>query len=261
MMTNTIIITGASGAIGGAIALGAAKSGFDSIHVIGRNEAKLITLKKQIEAAHPMVRIHIWVMDLSQKKHILSMRKQWEGPLTCLVNNAAIAPPRRMETPEGIEMQFATNVLSYYWMAQVFENALTQAKEPRVVNVASYWAGDVDLNDLQFNQRSYDNNTAYRQSKALDRMLTKALANHWQSLGIMVNSCHPGDVNSRLSNDLGFGGHESPDQGAATPLYLATMPYNPKMTGLYMEQNQKKNCPFSQKTSDVEQLWDYCLTF
>jgi hypothetical protein len=27
----------------------------------------------------------------------------------------------------------------------------------RVVNVASYWAGGLDLNDLEFTRRSYDN--------------------------------------------------------------------------------------------------------
>jgi NAD(P)-dependent dehydrogenase (short-subunit alcohol dehydrogenase family) len=35
--------------------------------------------------------------------------------LTLLVNNAAICPPKREETTEGIELAFATNVLSYLW--------------------------------------------------------------------------------------------------------------------------------------------------
>jgi retinol dehydrogenase 12 len=34
----------------------------------------------------------------------------------------------------------------------------------RVVNVASYWAGGLDLNDLEFTRRSYDNDQAYRYS-------------------------------------------------------------------------------------------------
>jgi len=39
---------------------------------------------------------------------------EWEGPLHVLVNNAGTTPRQRMETLEGIEMQFATNVLGYF---------------------------------------------------------------------------------------------------------------------------------------------------
>ena len=46
----------------------------------------------------------------------------------------------------------------------------------RVVNVASYWAGGLDLEDLEFKRRRYDNDAAYRQSKQADRMLTVAFA-------------------------------------------------------------------------------------
>jgi len=37
----------------------------------------------------------------------------------------------------------------------------------------------------------------------------------------VVNACHPGDVVSTLRRNLGFGGHETPDQAASTPAWLA----------------------------------------
>jgi len=41
--------------------------------------------------------------------------------------------------------------------------AILKASVPRVSsNVASYWAGGLDLNDLEFTRRSYDNDQAYR---------------------------------------------------------------------------------------------------
>jgi NAD(P)-dependent dehydrogenase (short-subunit alcohol dehydrogenase family) len=33
-----------------------------------------------------------------------------------LINNAAVTPRTREETNEGIELQWATNVLGYFWM-------------------------------------------------------------------------------------------------------------------------------------------------
>ena len=46
-------------------------------------------------------------------------------------------------------------------------------------------------------------------------MLTVAFAEKLNAFNITVVSCHPGDVNSKLSNDLGFGGHASFGQGGA----------------------------------------------
>jgi NAD(P)-dependent dehydrogenase (short-subunit alcohol dehydrogenase family) len=92
------------------------------------------------------------------------------------------------------------------------------------VNVASYWAGGLDLGDLEFKRRPYDNDQAYRQSKQADRMLSVAFAERLREHRVWVNACHPGDVRSRLSANLGFGGHETPEQGAATPVWLATAP-------------------------------------
>ena len=99
-------------------------------------------------------------------------------------------------TREGIEQQFATNVLGYFWMIEAFIERLKQGSGTRIVNVASYWAGGLDLHDLEFKKRRYNNDAAYRQSKQADRMLTVAFAKRLQPLDITVNACHPGDVNS-----------------------------------------------------------------
>lgn len=55
-------------------------------------------------------------------------------------------------------------------------------------------------------------------------MLTVAFATRLAPYGITINACHPGNVNSRLSNDLGIGGQTSPAEGADTPVWLATDP-------------------------------------
>jgi retinol dehydrogenase-13 len=163
-------------------------------------------------------RVRYELVDLSRWSSIRAMAARWRGPLTVLVNNAAVTPRRRQETPEGIELQFATNVLGYFWMTHVFSEHLTRSSPARVVNVASYWAGGLDLNDLEFLRRRYKNGEAYRQSKQADRMLTVAFAEKLRSFKVAVNACHPGDVNSRLSNNLGFGGHSTPNEGAKTPV-------------------------------------------
>jgi len=56
-----------------------------------------------------------------------------------LINNAACTSRTRQETPEGIEMQFATNVLGYFRLIDEFTAILKASVPARIVNVASYW--------------------------------------------------------------------------------------------------------------------------
>ena len=170
-------------------------------------------------------------------------------------------PRQRHETPDGIEVQFATNVLGYFWMIQLFGDRLKASAPARVINVASYWAGDLDLTDLEFRERRYNNGTAYRRSKQANRMLTVAFATRLKPFGVTVNACHPGDVNSRLSNDLGFGGQTTPDEGADTPVWLATDPVGQHETGKYFEQRRETRCRFGEDTAAVEALYAACLAY
>jgi retinol dehydrogenase-13 len=93
-------------------------------------------------------------------------------------------------------------------MTTAFQDHLARSAPARVVNVASYWAGGLDLEDLEFKRRRYDNDGAYRQSKQADRMLTVAFAERLERSHVTVNACHPGDLVSTLSRNLGFGGHQ-----------------------------------------------------
>jgi hypothetical protein len=68
-------------------------------------------------------------------------------------------------------------------------------------------------------------------------------------------------VNSRLSNDLGLGGHTSPDEGADTPVWLATDPVGQRETGKYFEQRRETRCRFGEDTAAVEALYASCQIY
>jgi NAD(P)-dependent dehydrogenase (short-subunit alcohol dehydrogenase family) len=255
------LVTGATGAIGKAIARQIARKDGYAVVLHCRDERKGQAAVEEIKRSTGNA--HVWyeLADISSQAAVNELAARWPGRLDVLVNNAAATPHRRLETPEGIEMQWATNVLGYVWMTQVFAATLKQSAPARVVNVASYWAGDLDMKDLEFKRRRYNNNTAYRQSKQANRMLTAAFAARFKDQGITVNACHPGDVNSQLSNDLGFGGHESPDRGAETPVWLATDPSAGQETGKYFEHKRASRDRFTQDKSVVNQLYEICLRY
>ncbi len=255
------LVTGATGAIGKAIALQIAMQPGYRVVLLCRDRHRAAEAVSEITALSDNKRVSYEIVDVSSKDSIQDLAQHLEEPVHVLVNNAAVTPPVRRETPAGVELQFATNVLGYFWLTQAFSEQLRAESPSRVVNVASYWAGDLDLDDLEFRRRAYNNNTAYRQSKQANRMLTVAFAERFREYGITVNACHPGDVNSSLSNDLGFGGHESPEQGARTPTWLATDAIGQEETGKYFEYLQMQRCRFGEDKDAVDALYEACMAY
>lgn len=253
------LVTGATGAIGGAIAAGLVKRGYRVVVVArdaGRGKAAL-----RKAGGGRSDRVELAIADVSRREQVFQLAERLSEPLSVLVNDAAECPRRRQETPEGIERQFATNVLGYHWMMEAFEPSLERAAPARIVNVASYWAGGLDMDDLEFKRRSYDNDAAYRQSKQADRMLSAAWARRFEARRVTVNSCHPGDVRSRLSADLGFGGHETAEQAAETPLWLATEREGGEQTGGYFAHLRQETCRFSADPALNDELLRICMGY
>lgn len=255
---KTALVTGATGAIGTAITRKLLQTGSFRVIMVVKDEAKADSIMRQVIRETGKEDISRVRVDLSRKQEVFDFAKSLEHPVHVLVNNAACTPRQRLETPEGIEMQWATNVLGYFWMMQAFTEHLKSGAPSRIVNVASYWAGDLDFSDLEFRKRRYNNDTAYRQSKQADRMLTVAFAERLKPLNITVNACHPGDVNSKLSNNLGYGGHESPDQGARTPAWLAVSTEVEGITGKYFADQRQDLCHFSRDRRSIERLYEIC---
>ena len=267
---RTALVTGATGVIGKAIVEGLSHAGGIQVVPTGRNAEKLSTLYPS-----PSDRIlPPRVLDQGSKESILTLAAQWKYPLHILVINATATPKRREQTIEGIETQWAVNVLGYHRLIRAFAPILFRSSqemgEPsRIVVVASCWAGDLDLTDPEFKHRRYDNGVAYRQSKQAERMLSYAwglrLQEQYGAIPdgpfkgcsyITVNACHPGEVNTPLSNSLGFGGHESPEEGADTPVWVATAKDLAAVTGGWFTYRNRSVCRFASDTTAVQKLFE-----
>ena len=253
-------VTGATGSIGKAIAIQLAKLNLKVV-IIARDPEKSASAVEEIKTKSNNPAVTYKIADLSRKSSILSLAASWEGPLHILVNNAAVAPQSRLLSPEGIELQFATNVLGYFWMTKGFSTTLSDSSPSRIINVASYWAGGLDLNDLEFARRPYHNHDAYRQSKQANRMLTPIFSKLYNNQDISINACHPGDVRSPLSADLGFGGSQTALDGAKTPVWLASSPSLAGISGKYFENQKEVHCQFGAQTKLSEKLYEICETY
>ncbi len=257
-MKKTAVITGAYGVIGKAICEMMAEKDFALI-LIGRDALQLQNTCDEISKQTGNFDIRPAVVDLSCEEEIKRFTKELNEDISVLINNAGTTPQQRLETPEGIEMQWATNVLGYVWMKHYLQPRIVSGG--RIVNVASFYAGGLNIHDVEFKKRSYDNDTAYRQSKQANRMLSQYFAEEFKPYNIAVNSCHPGEISSKLSNNLGFNFPDPPRKGADTPVWLATSEEVNNMTGKYFEYRKLTPCQFCKNTDEIKALYKLCLSY
>jgi NAD(P)-dependent dehydrogenase (short-subunit alcohol dehydrogenase family) len=180
-----------------------------------------------------------------------------------LVNNAGLASAERRVTSDGYELTFATNVLGYHRLSLAMLDQLRGSAPARIVNVASTFAGDLDLDDLQFERRPYQELQAYAQSKACNRLLTWALARRLAGTGVTANAMAPGFVPSTglargLSPDTqrayaGRSGRTVQD-GADTAVWLAASPDVDGVNGQFFYDRRERPCEFRNPATE-EQLW------
>ena len=258
---RTLVITGATGAIGSALAHRLAALPDCRLILPVRDAERGERLASELQRVRADLELRIEQVDLERKAEIEAFAGRLDMPIQVLLNLAAVTPRQREQTPDGIERQFATNVLGYFWMIQSLLPQLRAGAPARVINVASYWAGGLRLDDLEFQRRSYDNDTAYRQSKQADRMLSAAFAERLAGDRISVNACHPGDVPSKLARNLGFGGHQSADEAADTPAWLATDEQGQEISGAYFAGRRREPCPFMRDRAEVEALFERCAAY
>jgi NAD(P)-dependent dehydrogenase (short-subunit alcohol dehydrogenase family) len=247
------LVTGAAGTFGKHIAAGLLAAGFETLCLV-RDAAKGDALLASLNAG---ARARAVVCDLSSAASIAAAVSGALGslPLEVLVNNAAVAPPARTEAADGTELQWATNVLAYHRVVLAALPALRAAREPRVVFVASQYAGGLDIRDACFAARAYEPHEAYRASKQANRMMAAAWAA--REPYILFTSCHPGIADSNVARGLGMSfsaTDEAGRAGADTPVYVATAPAAALQSGGYYVSRKLTRCAFAADAEAVRAL-------
>ena len=263
-----VVITGATSGIGKEVAADLASLG---AHVVlaCRDAFRAGRVAADINATAGAERAVVMTVDTADQSSIRAFGRAYRdryGSLDVLVNNAGVLLPARATSVDGVELTFATNVLGYHLVTTGLIDTLRAAAPSRVVNVASTFAGDLDLDDLQFERRAYDGMAAYAQSKACDRMLTWAWARRLQGESVTVNAMAPGlvlgtglyrDLPPEAKRGLEQLGGRSASEGAETAVWLASSPELDGVTGRFFERGAEVPCQFRDAAAE-ERLWRTC---
>jgi NAD(P)-dependent dehydrogenase (short-subunit alcohol dehydrogenase family) len=254
---KTALVTGATSGIGKHIAIGLARQGAKVI-IGARDRERGEVARRDIEASAGDAHIEIALVDVASFASIRAFAEdvgRREPRLDVLVHNAGAWFTERRLSADGHELTFATNVLGPHLITRLVQPLLEASGSARIVNVVSSFAGDYDVDDLDFVSRAYNGLSAYKQSKQALRMLTWGQAARLAGTGITSNAAAPGFVKTGFNrNARGFMATMmglsaklfavSPEKGAATPLWVASAPELAGVTGKYFDARKEKDGKF-----------------
>jgi retinol dehydrogenase 14 len=273
MDKKTAVVTGANSGVGKATAAALADKG---MHVVmlcrsaERGKAALDELLMQ----NPQRSLELMLCDLGSQQSIRRFAEAFNRQhdrLDVLVNCAGVVTMDRRETADGFELGLGVNHLGHFLLTMLLLKVLSRADKGRIVVVASgaHNAGRIHYEDLQL-KKGYTVVRSYSQSKLANMLFTRELARRLaeKGSGITVNATCPGPVGSQMGvdRDTGFGktimrllGHvfPTPEEGAETPVFLASDPDVEHTSGEYYRKCRK--WPSSKRSRDMDsakKLWD-----
>jgi NAD(P)-dependent dehydrogenase (short-subunit alcohol dehydrogenase family) len=127
------VVTGGASGIGTETARALAQVGAKIVLAV-RNTQAGDDAASEIKKGIPKAEIQVEPLDLADLASVKSFVSRWgNSPLHLLVNNAGVmAIPEITRTPEGREMQFATNFLGHFALTIGLHGALKAAQGARV---------------------------------------------------------------------------------------------------------------------------------
>jgi retinol dehydrogenase 14 len=270
MAGRVVLITGGTGGIGKATAIGLATMGA-RVGITGRDLERAEEAAAEIRAASGNPAVDAFAADMSSQAEVRRLAAAVLDAyprLDVLINNVGGFWAHRHPTTDGLEHTFALNHLAPFLLTNLLLNRLKASAPARVVIVSSgeQARGRIDFLDLQ-GARDYSAQRAYSQSKLANVMFTNELARRLQGTGVTANSLHPGVVRTNFGaeDQAGFfavmGGVvrpflKTPAQGAQTSIYLASSPDVEGVTGQFFANRKPKTANrLAYDTDMAARLW------
>ncbi len=178
------------------------------------------------------------------------------SPVDAVIHNAGIGyrESRRIATADGLPQVFAVNTLAPYILTALIQ------KPKRLVYLSSglHQSGDASLEDLAWEQRAWQGQQAYSDTKLHDVLLAFAVARRWPD--VLSNGVEPGWVATKMG---GPGAPDDLDSAHRTQVWLAVSDDRmATVTGEYFyHMRHRSPNPVARDPQRQDKLIDACRRF
>lgn len=270
-----VIITGANSGIG-----------VETLHALAKAGARCILCARDTEKAKEVAddiikttknpNIEIEKLELDYLESVEQFIKRFldkKRHLNILINNAGVMACPKSYTRDGFEKQFGTNHLGHFCLTigllqPLKDAAKATGRKSRVVNLSStaHAMSNVDIEDLNFKNRDYDEFVSYGQSKTCNALFSLGLTKRYENEGIVSNAVMPGAIMTNLQRHMkkedwinkgwmDVNGNmnfpfKSIEAGASTSVWAAISPELEGKGGLYLE-----NCEIGIQGENLQEIF------
>ena len=274
MRDKVVIITGANKGIGKEATKAIAKLGA-KVYMACRSFDSAELAKNEIvrETGNPNVFVkHLDLANVDSIQKFAESFRQQESRLDVLINNAGQWTKTKKLTDIHVEQTFAVNVLGHQLLTHLLINELKSAAPSRIINTASHFAGGLDIDDINFDKRNFNETLAYKQTKQANRMLTREWARRLEKDSIAVYSLTPGFIpDTELFREQNVFGKfllkifaliegRTIQEGADTIVWLASTDKINGSNGGFYNRRKEEKCKFSDPANE-KKLWDTCEAY
>ena len=201
-----VIITGGNSGIGYQAAKQLAEKGW-SVTLFCRREEAAEQACEEIRQQTGNRHVDYILVDLSDMKSVRKAVEQYiqkEDVLDVLINNAAdfdLSVRKPILTKDGLEKQFATNVVAPFLLSILLKDLLKKSESGRIINISSqglmlYPFMKLDFENLA-GQKHYSPAKTYYQNKLALLMLSLYMRKHWK--GVKVQAIRVSNVKVDMS--------------------------------------------------------------
>jgi NAD(P)-dependent dehydrogenase (short-subunit alcohol dehydrogenase family) len=173
----TVVVTGATGAIGSA-----------AVAALQKRRASVIRLSRPS-------------FDLSSFTSVRAAARELNRGGThidALLHIAGVFSPRFQKSADGLELMVTVNHLAPFLLTNLLRDRL--AGRGRVITVTAPWSARVDIDRLLDRDR-FQAYQSFGATKAANLMFTLELARRAKRWDVRANAFHPGIVHSQLSRE------------------------------------------------------------
>jgi NAD(P)-dependent dehydrogenase (short-subunit alcohol dehydrogenase family) len=250
---QTVVLTGGTSGVGRGTARGLARRGASLVlcsHSAAGGEIAKEALLSEVSGAS----IEVVGCDLSSQRSVRNAASEIlarRPSIRVLANIAGLLPPARTTSVDGVELTWATNFLGPFLLTSLLTERLVRSAPARIVNISgnAHRRATLDLDDPELS-RGWSVWRASTQTALAKVVWTYALADALEGTGVTANTFCPGFVKSRLTRSLPLYARPfasiamrfamSEDEGAMTPIHLATSPELEGVTGIYVREMHRE---------------------